>query len=120
MEMMKRTLLVALIVFAFGLIGTGLSMFYTRSESVPMSYTGNTRLDRVSYGFPISWCGFQKQIDTFEGITMIWNTWNSPEFFLADAVFWIALSFFICTAAMKLVNMTQRRRASKNLSVINI
>ncbi len=48
------------------------------------------------------------------------TNWFSLESLLLDAAFWIAITFFVSIATMKLVNILHKTRASKNLSVINI
>ena len=122
-EMRKRTLLVALAILEVGLIGTGFSTLYKQNEYVE-DITANRVMVKVSYGFPPGWYGYSNTRDiVFQKHTYFWDSgihWFSSESLLLDAVFWFAISFFVCIATMKLVNMLHKKGASKNLSVINI
>jgi hypothetical protein len=124
--MRKKTALMILIILGFGLIGTSLSTLYTQNE-FNRDIKATTRNDtfKVSHGFPVGWYGYTQ--------TSIWYLfhwtppsispkiyWFSPESLLLDAAFWLAISFFVCVATMKSVNILHKRRASKNLSVIDI
>jgi hypothetical protein len=112
--MRKRTLLVAMAILAFGLIGTTLSAMYQQPNELILKTLWTVK---VSYGFPLSWYGYSEQIVSLDGKTIYWY---SVESLLIDAAFWLAISFFLCVATLKLVNISQRTRASKNLPAINV
>jgi hypothetical protein len=115
-EMRKRTLLIALVILALGLIGTGLSALYQQNERIHITTMGFTR--KVSYGFPLSWYGYSDTRGIWVPFSM--TNWFSLESLVLDAVFWFAISFFVSLGAIKSVNILHKRVASKNLSVINI
>jgi hypothetical protein len=125
--MRKKSVLIVVVILAFGLIGTGLSALYQQQDWQTTEITADKHMStfKVSHGFPVGWYGYSQ--------TTIWYTshWNAPyippkiywfslESLLLDAAFWVAISFFVCIAAVKLVNKLRKTRASKNLSVVNI
>ena len=121
--MRKKTALIVLVILALGLIGTSLSTLYIQSEHVE-DFTANTVTVNVSFGFPLAWHGYSRTNDiVFQKHTKFWDSdihWFSSESLLVDVAFWFAISFFVCLIAIKSVNMSHKRVASKNLSVIKI
>jgi hypothetical protein len=115
--MRKKTVLIALIILALGLIGTGFSALYEQGEFIVTNFPMGTR--KVSYGFPLMWYGYSYAVVMFP-VSTPRLYWFSLESLLLDAAFWFAISFVVCIATMKSVNMLHRTRVSKNLSVINI
>jgi hypothetical protein len=118
--MRKKSALIALVILALGLIGTSLSTLYKQNEHVG-DITARIVTFKVSYGFPLSWYGYSRTsmgMPTFSPIPEIY--WFSLESLLLDAAFWFAISFSVCIATMKSVNMLRKARASKILSVIDI
>jgi hypothetical protein len=117
-EMRKRTLLIALAVIAIGLIGTGLSTLYR--QNIITDFTGKQGVYKVSYGFPLGSYGHSHILGGIPIFPSSETYWFSLGSLLLDAAFWIAISFFVSVATIKSVNILQKARASKNLSVINI
>jgi hypothetical protein len=124
--MRNKTVLIALVVLALGLVGTGLSALYQQQDWQTTEITTDKHMEtfKESHGFPLSWYGYTQ--------TTIWylSHWNPPynppkvywfslESLLLDASFWFAISFFV-SIAIKSVSILHKARASKNLSVINI
>jgi hypothetical protein len=117
-EMRKRTLLVALAILALGLVGTGLSTLLKQNE-----YIGSPPVVTVkeSYGFPLIWYGYSFQEVGIPSPNPPPKTyWFSLGSLLVDGALWVAISFFVCIAAVKSVSILHKARASKNLSVTNI
>jgi hypothetical protein len=113
--MRKKSVLLALVILTLGLVGTGLSALYQQNEQIDRTLLGFTH--KVSYGFPLAWHGYSFTIGAVHFPEIYWFSLGS---LLLDAVFWVAISFFVCTATMKSVSILQKTRASRNLSVINI
>jgi len=124
--MRKKSALIALVILALGLIGTGLSALYQQQGWQTTEITEDEYMStfKVSHSFPLSWYGYTQ--------TRMWSTshtnipynppevyWFSLESLLLDAAFWVAISFFVCIATMKSVNILRKTEASKNLSVVN-
>jgi drug/metabolite transporter (DMT)-like permease len=111
-EMRKRTLLIVLAVLVFGLVGTCLSILYKQSGWV--DFTGREATFRVSYGFPLGWYGHSH---TEGGPIPVYGYpetyWFSLGSFLLDAVFWVAISFFVCIATMKSVKVLSRKDSQR-------
>jgi hypothetical protein len=122
-EMRKKTVLIVLVILAFGLVGTGLSTLYKQNEYVE-DIEANRVTVKVSYGFPLSWNGYSYTADiVFQKHTWFWgsaSSWFSLESILLDATFWIAISFLLYFTVLTSVNMLHKTRASKKLSAINI
>jgi len=112
--MRKRTLLVAMAILALGLIGLSLSAQYQQPNELILKPLWTVK---TSYGFPLSWYGYSEQIVSLDGKSIYWY---SVESLLIDSVVWFAISFFVCVATFKSVNISQRTRASRNLSAINM
>jgi hypothetical protein len=104
--MRKKTVLIALVILALGLVGTGLSTLYTRYEGTREPYIIKSSglpitTFKVSYGFPLVWHGYSL---IYKG----WIPWGFPseywfslESLLLDAAFWFAISFFGSFVAIK-------------------
>lgn len=114
--MRKKIVLLALVILALGLIGTGLSTIYTRNE-----YIGEPPVltFKKSYGFPLGWHGYSS-IETGIPYNNYWGLpppsyWFSLESLLLDAAFWFAVSFFVSFVALKsarALNLVAISRAS--------
>ena len=116
--MRRKSVLVALVVLAFGLIGTISSGFYVQNQFVKVASTG---IVEASYGFPLGWYGYSQNHSLGREIAVSFKVyWLSLESLLLDGAFWVAISFAVSIAVMKSVNMLRKTRASKILSVINI
>jgi hypothetical protein len=113
-KMRKRTLAIVLTILAFTVIGTILSTFYTDKYQ-------DFVVHRVSYGFPISWHGYEMIGGPAQSIAPHPTEihWFSLESFLLDIAFWFAISSLAVIVTMKSVNMLRKTRASKKLSVIS-
>jgi len=111
--MRKKTVLVALAILAFGLIGLSISALYQQPNQLIINPLMTVK---TSYGFPLSWHGYSEQIVSFDGKAIYWY---SLQFLLIDIAFWFAISLFVCVATVKVADILQRIRASKNLSTIN-
>jgi hypothetical protein len=118
--MRKKSVLIALVILAIGLIGTGLSILYVQNEFIGV-HIGDPSVGiwKFSYGFLLSWYGYSQAV-VLAPIPTPKTYWFSLESLLLDAAFWVAISFSLCIATMKSVNMLSKTRASKKLSVINI
>jgi hypothetical protein len=117
--MRRKFVLIVLAILALGLFGTGLTTLYQQDEQNIMGRPLFTH--KVSYGFPLGWYGYTQTIEEvipFSPPPEVY--WFSLGSFLLDAAFWVTISFFVCIAAVKSVNMLRRKRVSENLSVINI
>lgn len=107
--------LVALVILAFGLTGTGFSGLYVQNQFVIVANTG---IVKASYGFPLSWHGYLQNYSL--QLHPHWGDVNPPKVYwlslgslLLDAAFWFAISFFACVATMKSVKILLRTIASK-------
>lgn len=131
MVIKKRTvILIALAILVLGLVGTGLSTLYEQSGYTESS---SSVIFRVSYGFPLSWHGYSQNYTIQKEAARVLLAsyaplipyippkiyWFSLESLVLDAVFWFAISFFVCVAAIKSVRILRKARASKMLSAIN-
>jgi hypothetical protein len=113
--MRKKSALIALVILAFGLIGTALSTLYVQNEFLLHTvHFGDPSAEawKFSYGFPLGWYGYSQQ--------QVWSANPIPKFYwfslgslLLDAAFWVAISFFVSLAAIKSVNILRKTRASK-------
>jgi hypothetical protein len=112
-EMRKKTVLIVLGILAFGVIGTGLSAFYTMSQLEGNIWAG---ILKVSYGFPLGWYGYAQRVHPYFPPVY----WVSLEALLLDTVFWLAISTGGCFVIVKLMNILHKTRASKSLPVIDI
>jgi hypothetical protein len=115
--MRKKSALIALVILALGLIGTSLSTLLKQNEYI--GYPPKVTV-KESYGFPRGWYGYSHIEQMMPVLHPEMVYWFSLGSLLLDAAFWIAISFFVCIATMKSVNMLRKTRASKILSVINI
>lgn len=115
--MRKNTVLIVLAILALGLIGTGFSALYEQGEFIVDSFPMGTI--KVSYGFPLVWYGYS-YAEVMIPVSTPRSYWFSLESFLLDIAFWVTISFLVWVATMKSVSMLRKRRASKNLSVINM
>jgi hypothetical protein len=107
--MRKKSLLIALAILALGLIGTSFSELYVQNQIV---HATNEDTVNVSYGFPLSWHGYsQSYLHRMIAVSFPENYWFSLESLLLDAAFWFAISFFLCIATMKSVNILHKTRA---------
>ena len=95
--MRKRIRQIALVIIAFGLIGTSLSTLYERSET---QFLLLGRRVSYGYGFPIWWYGYSLTyfMSTILQEPVAWTPprvyWFSLGPLLLDVVFWFAVSFF--------------------------
>ena len=119
--MRKKTVLIALVILALGLVGTGLSALYQQQDWQTTEITTDKYMGtfNVFYGFPLSWHGYAH--------TTIWylSHWNPPynppkvywfslESLLLDVAFWFVISFFVSFVALKsarALNLVARIRA---------
>jgi len=113
--MRKKTVLIALVILAFGLVGTGLSTLYKQNEGIVITLMGFTR--EVSYGFPFGWYGYSFTVtgipDYHWGLPPL-SYWFSLESLLLDVAFWFVISFFVSFVALKsarALNLVARIRA---------
>ena len=111
-------ILISVITLALGVIGTGLSTLLERNERIESSV-----IFKASYGFPLAWHGYSQN---YSLQSAGWGPYIPPKIYwlslgslLLDAVFWFAISFFVCLAVVKSTT-TVRKAASKILSVIDI
>lgn len=127
----KDTVSLALIILSLSLIATGLSRVYWQ-ENEQYVYIGSSteeEIDTVSTGFPFTYYGYTDTSAWIWGNTSYphWiviskptrTYWFSLMPFLADIAFWSAISFVAGIIAMKSIIASKKRRASKNLSVID-
>jgi hypothetical protein len=114
--MRKKSILIVLLILAFGLIGIGLSTLYRQNESIVELPIFTFK---ESHGFPRGWYGYSwtKNMGNWGVPPRVY--WFSLESLLLDAGFWFAISFFVCLAAVKSAT-TVMKATSKILSVINI
>jgi hypothetical protein len=109
--MRKKTVLIALVILALGLVGTGLSALYTRNE-----YIGEPPVVtfKKSYGFPLVWHGYSLIYKGWIPYGFPSEYWFSLESLLLDAAFWFVISFFVSFVALKsarALNLVARIRA---------
>jgi hypothetical protein len=98
--MRKKTVLIALVILALGLTGTGLSALYERDEFIVTNFPMGTI--KVSYGFPLGWYGHSQTTGIWIPFVPSTGTyWFSLESLLLDASFWFAISFFVSLVAIK-------------------
>jgi hypothetical protein len=122
-EMKKRTVQALWTALVFGAIGMSLSILHQEQWVMPSSLTQTTSY-YVSYGYPTDCYGYKGYFhnSATEHSTET-HYWFSLESFMYDAAFWFALSFFGVWGTWGVIDTAkslQKRRASKNLSVINI
>ena len=101
--MRKKSVLIALVILAFGLVGTGLSTLYKQNEQIAITLMGFTQ--KVSYGFPLGWYGYSFAVtgiprNDYWGLPPL-SYWFSLESLLLDVAFWFAISFFVSFVALK-------------------
>jgi hypothetical protein len=114
----KRTaILIAVVILALGLIGTGLSALYEQNEFITFE-GGPMGTLKASYGFPLSWYGYSQE-EVLAPISTPKMYWFSLESFLLDTALWLAISSFVCITAIKSVMVFRKARDSKILSAIN-
>jgi hypothetical protein len=116
-EMKKRTVQALLTALTLGVLGMSFSTLHQEKWTMP-SYFAKTTFISVSFGYPTDWIGYEEYFAKEDR-----TYWFSLEAFMYDAVFWFDLSFFVVWGAWGVIDVAkslQKRRASKNLSVINI
>jgi len=115
--MRKKIVLIALVILAFGLIGTSLSsLCENQNEMIEVRPFAPNHW--VSFGFPVSWHGYREQI--YPEVERFRFYWFSLGSFLVNTVFWIAVSTLGYFVIAITINISHKARASKNLPVINI
>jgi hypothetical protein len=117
--MKKKSALIVLVILALGVIGTSLSALYEQVEFIP-SLNQPTSTVKVSNGFPLTCHGYSYFVEPeirLSGPSLTY--WFSLGPLLVDAVFWFAISFFVCLAIVRSATAV-RKAASKILSVINV
>ena len=118
----KRTaILIALAILILGLVGTGLSTLYEQNEQVYLGTNFPLGLWKISHGngFPLWWYGYsftfimgnQEPFGPVPAPPMVY--WFSLESLVLDAAFWFAISFFVCVASTKSVEIILKTTASK-------
>lgn len=130
--MRKKTALSILVIVAFGLGGTILSLSYQKEDSIitpipPWVTSGpyvvlyaQNQTYILSCGFPLSWYGYWT-IETWYNTH--WNIpaiptkhyWFSSGSFLLDSAFWLAISSFVSLSAIKSAQALNLARKRENL-----
>lgn len=100
--MRKKSVLVALAIFALGLTGMGLSTLYSQNKYIEYTTTNKVTFG-VSYGFPLGWHGHT--VTDTRG-NRFWGLppevyWFSLESLLANITFWFVISSFVSLSAIK-------------------
>jgi len=122
MVIKKRTsILIALAILTLGLVGISLSTLYEQYESEFLGTNFPLGLWKTSYGygFPLGWYGYsftfitgmQVPIGPVPAPPKVY--WFSLESLLLDAAFWFAISFSVCVASTKSVEILLKTTASK-------
>ena len=99
--MRKKSVLIALVILALGLVGASLSTLYEHDERFGSMLGGTFK---ASYGFPLGWHGYSTN---YGGPPLVYPStwpvfyWFSLESFLLDTAFWVVISFFVSLAAIK-------------------
>jgi hypothetical protein len=108
--MRKKTVLIALVILALGLVGTGLSALYWQQDGQITEKTADKYMFtfKVSYGFPVAWHGYSGT--GFSWLNSYWGAplggyypeiyWFSLGSLLLDAAFWFAISSFVSFVAI--------------------
>jgi len=113
--MRKRLLLIALMILALGLIGTGLSTLYENDEPIESQQPFPSAAFKVSYGIPLAWHGYSVAYTGWIPWGFLSEYWFSLEYLLLDAAFWFAISFLVCVATLKSVSVLLKTIASKTV-----
>jgi len=106
---MRKTLLIALILVAACLIGTGFSSLYQK-EDYPAGLHGTWM---TSYGFPAAWHGYSWNEGPIPLFRETPTYWFSLESLLLDALFWFGISFVAYVVPMKSFRTFGRTLVSK-------